>query len=225
MADIDHLNFIRIRGLTGNPAEVFQGASGPDGGGSTITSGGGSGGAGGSDWTEIPPEALESISKYTDDINSYIDQVNAQTRSLARSRGSRETTAIAPYVPNVMSTLGAAGAIVATGGAALPAVATVMAVQVGMNIIGQAVQNFAMANDENSPQAIMKKAFLYDESGTQHSILGTALLTAEYESVMKTALQQLQDILDQRLSDLAYVDETIDFGFARLHIKGKMIEY
>jgi hypothetical protein len=216
----DHLDYIRIRGLSGGKAEVFQGAAGADGGGSTVTSGGGSE-TQQEDWTAIPQEAVDELQQYTTDVNAWLDQVKAQSRALAGSRGGREITALVPYVPNVVSTLAAGGAIVATGGAALPAVATVMATQAVMNLVTPAIQNYAASLDENSPQNLLKKAFLYEKDGEQHSILGQAFLTPENES----ALKALQDILDQRLSDLAYVDETIDFGFCRVHIKGKMIEY
>jgi hypothetical protein len=207
----DHLDYIRIRGLTGGSDEVFQGAAGAEGGGSTVGGGGGETAATALEWGEIPVEAVEMVSKYTTDLNAWISQARAQERSLSRSRGIED---LVPYVPLVVST-------VATGGLNLPAVATVMATQAVMNLAGSAVENYAASIDENSPSNLLKKAFLYEKDGQTKSILGQALLTPEFESGLKA----LETMLNQRLSDLAYVDETIDFGFCRVHIKGKMIEY
>lgn len=194
-ATVDHLAFIRIRGLQSAETEVFQGAAGGGGpvDGGTVTTQ--------SDWTAIPEEVIAAISTYTDDLNSWLEGMNAE----ARSRGvkSREVTALAPYVPNIISTAAAGGAIVATGGAAVPAVATMLVTQTISNLIGQAVQNYISANDENGLAYIMKKALLYDNQNGDEKA----------------------SVLNDRLSDLAYVDETVDLGFCRVHIKGKMIAY
>jgi len=57
----------------------------------------------------------------------------------------------------------------------------------------------------------LKKGLLYD--GETEPILLKAFLDTEFKSYLRG------------LPDLAYVDETIDFGAFRCHIKGKMIEY
>ena len=44
--------------------------------------------------------------------------------------------------------------------------------------------------------------------------------TGDYADLLAT----LED-MSEKIGDLAYVDEIIDFGFMRVHIKGKMIEY
>lgn len=209
---MDHLDFIRIRGLNSAETEVFQGAAG--GGsvsGGTVTTQ--------SDWTAIPEEAIEMINTYTDDLNTWLQGVNEEAE--ARGLKSREVTTLAPYVPNIISTAAAGGAIIATGGAALPAIATMMITQTIGNLVGQAVQNYIASQDENSPANILKKAFLYDDAGTLESILGTALLqlTEEEKSILQQRLTELNDAV----KDLRYNDEVIDFGGARLHLRGKVI--
>lgn len=185
----DHLSFIRIRGLESEESEVFQGASG--GGELSLTPGDGVT-AQALEWGEIPEEAVSLLGTYTDDVNAWLVGMQAYDPD-DESRGI--TDLALPAIPALLTTL-------ATGGASLPAVATIFVTQAIVNIIGSALQNYAQSFDKNSLEAIMRKAMLYkDAEGTERSVL------------------------DDRLSDLAYVDTVIDFGPFRAHIKGKMIEY
>lgn len=132
-------------------------------------------------------------------LSQYTDDVNAWLTNVQNYDPSADTRAITdlaiPAIPLITS-------IVATGGASLPAVATAMAVQAVISTAGPALQNIANRFDANSLEYIMRKAMLYkDKNGVEKSVL------------------------DDRLSDMAYVDHTIDFGAFRVYIKGKMIEY
>jgi hypothetical protein len=180
-------DFIAIRGLQSSDTEVFQGIGGGSseadlGGGDTI----------GLEWGEIPEEAVSMLGQYTDDVNAWL----VAMQSYDPSDGSRGITDLAiPAIPALFTAL-------ATGGASLPAVATMFVTQAIVNIVGTAIQNYAKSYDPNSLEAVMRKAMLYkDADGDERSVL------------------------DDRLSDLAYVDQVIDFGPFRVHIKGKMIEY
>jgi hypothetical protein len=180
----DHLDYIRIRGLESSEAEVFQGAVGEG------TSDGESAPA--LDWGEIPAEAVTMLGQYTEDVNAWLTKM----QSYDPTAESRDITALAvPAIPLIT-------ALVATGGAALPAVATVMVTQALVNTVGTAVQNYAQQFDQNSLEYIMRTALLYKDDKNVE-----------------------QSVLNDRLSDLAYVDQVIDFGPFRVHIKGKMIEY
>jgi hypothetical protein len=181
-------DYIAIRGLKTSDTEVFRGI----GGGSSGTGDGGGGDTIGLEWGEIPEEAVNMLGTYTDDVNAWLTAM----QSYDPNDGSRSITDLAiPAIPALFTAL-------ATGGASLPAVATMFVTQAIVNIVGTAVQNYAKSFDNNSLEAIMRKAMLYkDAEGTERSVL------------------------DDRLSDLAYVDQVIDFGPFRVHIKGKMIEY
>jgi len=180
-------DYIAIRGLKSSDTEVFQGI----GGGSSDASPG-DGDTIGLEWGEIPEEAVSLLGTYTDDVNAWLVKMQAYDPN----DDTRGITDLAlPAIPALLTTL-------ATGGASLPAIATMFVTQAIVNIVGSALQNYAQSFDNNSLEAIMRKAMLYkDAEGTERSIL------------------------DDRLSDLAYVDTVIDFGPFRAHIKGKMIEY
>lgn len=132
-------------------------------------------------------------------LSQYTDDVNAWLTAVQNYDPTAETRAITdlaiPAIPLITS-------IVATGGASLPAVATAMAVQAVISTSGPALQNIANRFDSNSLEYIMRKAMLYKDSKDVE-----------------------QSVLNDRLSDLAYVDHEIDFGAFRVYIKGKMIEY
>lgn len=132
-------------------------------------------------------------------LSQYTDDVNAWLTKIQNYDPSADTRAITdlaiPAIPLITP-------IVATGGASLPAVAMAMAVQAVISTAGPALQNIANRFDENSLEYIMRTAMLY-----------------------KDAENVEQSVLDKRLSDLAYVDQVIDFGPFRVYIKGKMIEY
>lgn len=187
MAELDHLDFIRIQGLEVSDAEVFQGVSGGD-----VSQSPGDGDTPMLDWGDMPEEAVSLLSQYTDDVNAWLTKI--QTYDPADDTRAITDLSI-PAIPLITS-------IVATGGASLPAVATAMAVQAVISTAGPALQNIANRFDSNSLEYIVRKAMLYkDKDGVEKSVL------------------------DDRLSDLAYVDQVIDFGAFRVHIKGKMIEY
>jgi hypothetical protein len=206
----DHLDFIRIRGLQSADTEVFQGASG---GGTSSAAPGSPGDT--TEWVGIPEETIELVEGYTTDLNEWMRGINESTaRALGRSR---DVTDLVPYVPNI---IGGVGAIVGTGGAALPAVATVMMSQVIANLVGQAVQNYIASKDENSPANILKKAFLYEEDSTTKSILLKALL----ESVDGTQESRVDELIEE-LKALQYNNEEVDFGPFRIHLRGKVLDY
>lgn len=83
-------------------------------------------------------------------------------------------------------------------------------------------QAFFIQDGENLI-SIFRKAWLYNDPGDPafKSILKTALLYTKNAE----GKQFLESILNDRLKDLAFVDAVLDFGFMRVHIKGKMIEY
>jgi hypothetical protein len=179
-------DYIGIRGLDGQ--EPFQGV----GGESTSDEEGSIG----LEWGEMPEETVTLMSQYTDDINAWLDEIKTYEASDDGTRGLPAELPAVPAIPAIMA------ALASTGGAALPAVATVMISQALVNTVGSALQNFAAKYDKNSLEYIMRKSLLYkDNDGNECSVL------------------------DDRLSDLAYVDQIIDFGPFRVHIKGKMIEY
>ena len=216
----DHTDFIRIRGLENSADEVFQGL----GAASLTVEGGTPGDNTGIEWGEIPAEAITMVSDYTTSLNDWIAKAlrynpETGTRSLVP-----ELLDNLPIVPLVTS-------VVATGGLSLPAVATTMIAQVIMNQVGSAVANYAESLDENSPTNIMKKAWLWDNNGTQESILKTALLRVsdDEKSILReriTALAAEVTKLEQPLKDLALIDLIIQFGDdLKARIKGKALEF
>jgi len=178
------VDYIAIRGLKSSDTEVFRGI-----GGSSGSSNPDDGDTIGLEWGDMPDEAVTMMSQYTEDVNAYLTEMQNYDPS------SRALPAVIPAVPALLTAL-------ATGGAALPAVATVMVTQAIVSTVGSQLQNLANRFDSNSLEYIMRKSLLYkDAEGNERSVL------------------------DDRLSDLAYVDQIIDFGPFRVHIKGKMIEY
>jgi hypothetical protein len=177
------IDYIAIRGLKTSGTEVFRGIGGSSGssspGGDTI----------GLEWGEMPDEAISLMSQYTDDINTWLTTIQNYDPS------SRDLPAVVPAIPALLTAL-------ATGGASLPAIATVMVTQAIVSSVGTALQNLASRFDANSLEYIMRTAMLYTDTNGDE-----------------------QSVLNDRLSDLAYVDQVIDFGPFRVHIKGKMIEY
>lgn len=179
-------DYVKIRGLQSSGSEVFQGIGG--GSASTNPDDGGSG----LEWGDMPEDALNLLAQYTDDINTWIQAVREFDPTTAAATGA--VVPVAPAVPALLSVL-------ATGGASLPAVATMFVGQTILNVVGSAIENYAKTFDPNSLEAIMRKSLIFQENGEDKSVL------------------------NERLSDLAYVDTIIDFGPFRAHIKGKMIEY
>jgi len=78
-------------------------------------------------------------------------------------------------------------------------------------------------NDGEVLMSIFKKAWLYQDPDDPivRSILEKALLYVKNAD----GKHFLESILKDGLADLAFVDAMLDFGFVRIHIKGKMIEY
>lgn len=225
----DHTDYIRIRGLNSGDAEVFQGlgaVSFPDESEpSPVTP------SPGLEWGEIPEDAIRMVGEYTASLNDWM----AEAAQYDADSGSRALPpallANLPVVPLITS-------IVATGGISLPAVATVLISQVIMNLVGSAISNYAASLDPNSPQNILKKAFLWDNNGTPESILKTAMLRVSdpEKSILRDRLTALiteltnttgaVTNLEQPLKDLALVDETIQFGDdMKARIKGKALEF
>ena len=215
---MDHLDFIRIRGLESSDTEVFQGM-----GGATLTaetSGGTSPGTTTSlEWGEIPTEVLEQVAQYTTDLNEWIAEAvrydpDSGTRSLVP-----ELLDNLPVVPIVTTAVTAATAPVA-----LPAVATVMLSQVIMNQVGTAVAEYARSHDPDAPENILKKAFLWDNDGTLESILKTAMLRVS--DTEKSILRERLTALEQPLKDLSLIDATIEAGNdLKVRVKGKALEF
>jgi len=87
--------------------------------------------------------------------------------------------------------------------------------------------------------SLFEKAWLYQDGDALVSILRKAWLYQDagdpaYKSILKKALLYVQNpegqnilesVLHDMLKDLAFVDAVLDFGFMRVHIKGKTIEY
>jgi hypothetical protein len=195
----DHLDFIRIAGLESAETEVFQGLLGSAAGSDVNVSGGGE--TTSLEWGTIPAEVLQDIATYFQDLKTWL---SSKPFDPSLTRGL--TDALKPSVPVIAGAVATA----ATGGTvALPAIASALVTQVGMNLIDGMLEQALERVDPNPLQEAFETAFL----------------TVDNQSILQTGLQQLHGILDQRLSDLAYVDKTVDFGFARVHIKGKMIEY
>jgi len=131
-----------------------------------------------------------------------------------------------PAIPSLPAIIGGAGAIVATGGAALPAVATIMITQTIMNLAGSQLEQIRNNWDPNSPINVFKKAFLKDGK----SILSEAWLQSGSEpSILKdrlTALAAEVTKLEQPLKDLALIDLIVQFGDdLKARIKGKALEF
>jgi hypothetical protein len=232
---MDHLDYIRIRGLEDSDTEVFQGIGGNV---SDSTGGGSSGSAPAApEWLGIPEDAVTMLLKYTTDLNTWLQSAADYTPD---TRG--DMLELAPYVPEIVSTVAAGGAIVATGGAAVPAVGTILATQALLNFVGARVSEYAKSLDPNSPQNLIKKAFLYqDASDDLKSILGKALLylnpsdQTTHESVLDTALNYDDTFEGQTahrsavkdgLNDLAMVDATLTMdNDLKVRVKGKALEF
>jgi hypothetical protein len=148
------------------------------------------------EWGDMPEDVVTMLGQYTDDVNAWLTEM----QSYDPSEAARGITALAipPAVPALFTALALSGA----GVPALPVVATVMVTQAIVNTMGSSLQSLANRYDANSLEYIFRKAMLYKDAGNVE-----------------------QSVLNDRLSDLAYVDEIIDFGPFRVHIKGKMIEY
>lgn len=204
----NHLDFIRIRGLVDSNTECFQGLGSSS---SSFTVGGsGSGSTPALEWGNIPDEAITLLSQYTQDINDWLQKAEAYDPDTS-DRGLPAIIGAAPLIPSIVTAI-------ATGGASLPALAVGFLGQAIMNLVGTAIGNYAASLDPNSPQAIMKKAWLYKDGSNYKSILQKAFLYDMDSSKNNSAL-------NDRLKDLRFNDEEIDFGAFRVWLRGKMIEY
>ncbi len=219
----DHLSYIKIRGLEGDPEECFQGLG--ISGESTSP-----GGTTSLEWGEIPTEALEALNSYTGEIQAWL-QAAAEYDP---DSGARDLLPALPLVPAVIGT-------VVSGGTALPAIATVFMGQILMNLVGTALQSFAENLDENSPRNLFKKAFLYSDPSdvnTLKSILGKATLYLPedgqiYQSVLDDGLMydiaidgatEHHSVLKDKLEDLSLVDVTLKYADnTNLSVKGKVL--
>lgn len=212
----DHLDFIKVRGLeTPEEDEVFQGL-----GGAALTVDAAGGTSQSLEWGEIPADAIDMVSTYTQDLQTWL----AEAVRYDPDSGSRalvpELLDDLPVVPLVVGSVVAAG----TGAVTLPAVATVMLSQVIMNLVGSSIANYAESLDENSPVNLLKKAFLYDNNGTQESILKTALLrlTDAEKSILQAQLKGIQEGVE----DLSFLDAELKFADnTSLHVKGKVLNH
>jgi hypothetical protein len=212
----DHTDFIRIRGLESSAEEVFQGL----GGASLSVSE--AGGDEDTEWTAIPEDVVALISTYTDEVKTWLATVEDYEPP---EDGSRGVSGL-PAIPSLPAIIAGAGAIVATGGAALPAVATLMVTQVIMNLAGSQLEDIRHNFDPNSPINVFKKAFLKNGK----SILSEAWLQSGSEpSILQARLTELIEKtgnLEQPLKDLALIDAIIQFGDdMKARIKGKALEF
>lgn len=210
----DHLAYIRIKGLELDPEECFQGMSTDS---TDNVSGGDNGNSKPTDWGTIPEEALTMINQYITDVNAWIEKAVAYDpsgadRGISRERGLPAIVGAAPMIPAIIGT-------VATGGAALPAIASVMLSQTIMGLIGASIQNYAATLDPNSPQSLLRQALMYKDGATWKSILKQALLFDLDDNHKNTS------VLNQRLKDLLFQDQEIDWGAFREYLRGKIIEY
>jgi len=87
--------------------------------------------------------------------------------------------------------------------------------------------------------SLFERAWLYQDGEALVSILRKAWLYQDtgdpaYKSILKKALlyvrnaegqDALESVLYDMLKDLAFVDAVLDFGWVRVHIKGRTIEY
>ncbi len=176
-------DYIGIRGLEGT--EAFQGIVS-----NSVSVGQPGEDTPGLDWGAIPDEAVSLLSEYTADMNAWLSTM----QDYDPDTQARDLPAVIPAIPTLLATL-------ATGGASLPAVATVFIGQTLINIVGTIIENYAKSFHPNSVEAILKKALIFQEEDEDKSVL------------------------NERLSDLAYVDQIIDFGAFRVHIRGKLIEH
>jgi hypothetical protein len=231
----DPLSYIRIAGLEADAEECFQGmtAGSASGGGS----GTGSGGTPSTSWLGFPEEAIAKVLQYTSDLNTWLQSAADYTPS---SRG--DVLEVLPAIPDILSTVGTGTALAIAAPAALPAVGTILVTQALLNFAGEQVSQYAKSLDPNSPQNLIKKAFLYqDKSEDLKSILGKALLylspkdDVTHESVLDTALNYDIDIdsqtehhsvLKDKLEDLSLVDAELKYADnTSLYIKGKVLQH
>lgn len=214
----DHLDYIRIRGLTSSDAEVFQGigaaslAASESTGGSTST---------GVEWGEIPADAIQMVSDYTTALNEWLAEAirydeNTGTRALVP-----ELLDNLPVVPIVTTALATATAPVS-----LPAAATVMLSQVLLNQVGNMVAQYAEAQDPNNPANILRKALLYDDESIIRERL-TALITELTNTT--TAVTSVTTELTNTtaaVDDLTFVDATVKYADnTSLHVGGKVLAH
>lgn len=211
----DHLAYIRVAGLESDPEECFQGLGisssvpgvTPAPGGTTNL-----------EWGEIPAEALTMLQQYTEDLNAWIET----TKDYDPDSGARAVPAVIqesmPAIPILLGTL-------ATGGTALPAVATVLLSQAILNWVGSAVADYAENFDENSPRNLFKKAFLYTEEGNANELL-SILKKAYLYQIEIDGQNETHSVLKDKLEDLTLMDAELKYADnTSLHIKGKVLNH
>jgi hypothetical protein len=211
MSSLDYLDML---GMEPSGLECLQGVSGNT---CTRTSGGSTDTAAVA-WSGFPEEAVNLILNYTTKLNAWLKSAAEYTPG---SRGLE--LEVLPAIPELLTTVAAGGALVATAPAAVPAVGTILVTQALLNVAGGQVGEYAKSLNPNSPQNLIKKAFLYQDESTEStelkSILGKALL------YLQTGETEHKSGLIDGLADLKYNDEVVDFGSVRIHHKGKVIEY
>lgn len=214
----DHTDFIRIRGLESAETEVFQGM-----GAASLTVSGPGGGSGGTStiWEAIPEDVISLVTSYTEEVKSWLQTVEDFVPTEDGSRGVSGLPAL-PVLPIIFT--GAALAL--SGGAAVPAIATLMITQSLMNRAGAQLEEIRHNCDPNSPINVFKKAFLKDGK----SILSEAWLQSGSEpSIVKdrlTAVAAEITKLEQPIKDLSLVDVIIQLGDdLKARIKGKALEF
>lgn len=230
----DHLSYIKIAGLSADAEECFQGF----GGSSVTTTPGTTTGTGStSTWLGIPEDAVNLVLQYTTDLNAWLKSAAEYTPS---SRGA--TLEVLPAIPELLAPIVTGGAIAIAAPAAVPAIGTVLVTQALLNFVGGQVGEYAKSLDPNSPQNLIKKAFLYQDAGDDlKSILGKALLYLDpadkvtHESVLDTALNYDIDIdsktehhsvLKDKIEDLSLVDAELKYADnTSLYIKGKVLQH
>jgi hypothetical protein len=222
----DHTDFIRIRGLESSDEEVFQGL----GAASLTVSGTGGGDSEDTDWTMIPQDILDQVDTYSTALKEWLVQADNYTPpDDVTSRGARDMSL--PPAPELTTIIGGVGAIVATGGAALPAVAVTLLTQTLLNMAASQLESFKKSLDPNSIENLFKKAFLWKDGLSLKSILGTAFLqlSESEKSILQARLTELVEKtgnLEQPLKDLALIDAIIQFGDdMKARIKGKALEF
>jgi hypothetical protein len=235
---MDHLDYIRIRGLVDNDAECFQGISASLTSTSTST-----GGTTPTDWGTLPEDIVTTLQAYYADQEAWISEMEAlgdEQEEEGSARKLRELPAIiknAPLVPLIVS-------LVTTGGASLPLVFGEIAIQIGLSLADAQLRNLfnrlnpcSLENQLKELVTILKTGLVLTEDGIDKGILSKALLfTLEdgtLESVIDKALNYdlpvtgeplhrsvLKDGLD-RVGDLdvtlKYADNT------SLAVKGRVL--
>lgn len=223
---IDHLDFIRIRGLQGADTEVFQGAAG--GGASTAAESA-------SNTADLlgafapPDEVMELLDILGAEAES-LDGANEETEATARSRGrSRAIGALVPII---------AGPIAKVLPWFLKFKGNLFAMQLFQYvikiIIDDVEDNFDPTSErwrlrgiENKLDALgdtLKTALIWEDGLLQidKSILETALLEEDPEAGRVSKLDTLHDIAD---ASGAFEDTEVDFGDVKLRVKGRTLQY